>query len=82
MKYIHDSPIGAHGHLRSDVCLIDSRWVLKVSDVGISWLRYPGKYSANETDEGEDSKCNSDPSRDDVLTIMQTAFVASIHIIR
>ena len=55
MKYIHDSPIGAHGHLRSDVCLIDSRWVLKVSDVGISWLSFPGKCSTNETDE-EDYK--------------------------
>ena len=40
MKYVHDSPVGCHGHLRSDVCLIDSRWVLKVADIGVTWLRY------------------------------------------
>ena len=56
MKYIHDSPIGAHGHLRSDVCLIDSRWVLKVSDVGMSWLRNAGKYSAKEPSDEADYK--------------------------
>ena len=51
MKYIHDSPVGCHGHLRSDVCLIDSRWVLKVADVGINWLRYAGKVASDNKDE-------------------------------
>ena len=51
MKYIHDSPVGCHGHLRSDVCLIDSRWVLKVADVGINWLRYAGRFTSDNNDE-------------------------------
>lgn len=36
MEYLHKSPIGAHGAITADTCLIDSRWVLKLSDFGVT----------------------------------------------
>ncbi|XP_064455640.1 retinal guanylyl cyclase 2-like [Ornithodoros turicata] len=35
MRYLHNSPIRQHGHLTSRNCVIDSRWVLKITDYGI-----------------------------------------------
>ena len=35
MKYLHDSPISVHGWLTSRSCVVDSRWILKVSDFGL-----------------------------------------------
>lgn len=41
MAYLHNSPIGAHGKLRSCNCLIDGRFVLKISDFGLQTLTTP-----------------------------------------
>ncbi|XP_030761658.1 guanylate cyclase 32E [Sitophilus oryzae] len=35
MIYLHDSPIRFHGALHSSNCLVDSRWVVKLSDFGL-----------------------------------------------
>ncbi|ESO84762.1 hypothetical protein LOTGIDRAFT_236119 [Lottia gigantea] len=35
MVFIHDSNIISHGNLRSSNCLVDSRWVLQISDFGL-----------------------------------------------
>lgn len=35
MTYLHDSPLRVHGNLCTSNCLIDSRWVLKLSDFGL-----------------------------------------------
>ena len=34
MVEIHKSSVGVHGNLKSSNCLIDSRWVVKVSNFG------------------------------------------------
>ena len=36
MKYIHTSLLRYHGNLKSGNCVIDSRWVLKITDYGVS----------------------------------------------
>ena len=35
MCYIHDSVIRSHGRLKSSNCVVDSRWVLKITDYGL-----------------------------------------------
>ncbi|CAK9290508.1 unnamed protein product [Gordionus sp. m RMFG-2023] len=35
MVFIHNTAIKVHGHLRSDKCLLDDRFVLKITDFGL-----------------------------------------------
>ncbi|KAL3281126.1 hypothetical protein HHI36_004348 [Cryptolaemus montrouzieri] len=35
MKYLHSTPIRVHGYLSSRNCVIDARWVLKITDYGL-----------------------------------------------
>ena len=41
MMVLHNSPVQVHGRLKSSNCLIDSRWVCKIGDWGLSELRSP-----------------------------------------
>lgn len=41
MSYIHNSEVSVHGKLRSCNCLIDGRFVLKISDFGLPSLTTP-----------------------------------------
>ncbi|KAJ9591048.1 hypothetical protein L9F63_027744, partial [Diploptera punctata] len=34
-EYLHSSPIRVHGYLTSRNCVIDARWVLKITDYGL-----------------------------------------------
>lgn len=36
MLYLHNSPVETHGYLNSKNCVIDSRWLLKVTNFGIT----------------------------------------------
>ena len=54
--YLHDSPIGFHGNLKTNNCLVDSRWVLKLTDFGqqifqTDWLDYHDYLSQPKIDE-------------------------------
>ncbi|KAK2154621.1 hypothetical protein NP493_2161g00000 [Ridgeia piscesae] len=44
MAFIHSSPIHSHGRLRSSNCVIDSRFVLKITDFGL-----PTLYGSDDT---------------------------------
>ncbi|OQV23021.1 Atrial natriuretic peptide receptor 1 [Hypsibius exemplaris] len=39
MSFIHTSPIISHGNLNGHVCLIDTRFTLKISDYGLPFFR-------------------------------------------
>lgn len=43
MCYLHESFIGSHGHLKPTNCVIDARYVLKVSDYGLTRVRMQQK---------------------------------------
>ncbi|XP_038209410.1 guanylate cyclase D [Zerene cesonia] len=35
MRYLHGSPLRVHGRLTSRNCVVDSRWVLRITDYGV-----------------------------------------------
>lgn len=39
MDHLHSTDIKSHGSLKSSNCLVDSRWVLKIADYGLSTFR-------------------------------------------
>lgn len=39
MHYLHTTPIHSHGQLKSSNCVVDSRFVLKITDYGLHELR-------------------------------------------
>lgn len=39
MIFIHESPLQYHGSLRPSNCLVDARWVVKLSDFGLKEFR-------------------------------------------
>ena len=39
MTYLHGTKVGSHGALSDETCLIDSRFVLKLTDIGLRSLR-------------------------------------------
>lgn len=56
MTFIHDSEIGSHGNLKSSNCVIDSRWVLMVSDFGLNKLQNERSDSVTDLNKYYDSK--------------------------
>jgi len=39
MTFIHNSVIVSHGNLKSSNCVVDNRFVLKITDYGLSSIR-------------------------------------------
>jgi len=71
MEYIHKSQLKFHGRLKSCNCVLDSRWVVKITDYGLGHLRHVTYDSEDEKYSGlyiapfnasklrqRDSKCN------------------------
>ncbi|ESP04728.1 hypothetical protein LOTGIDRAFT_135733, partial [Lottia gigantea] len=50
LDFLHSSPIKLHGNLKSSKCLIDSRWICKITDYGISRLKFGQSSDRNKTD--------------------------------
>ncbi|XP_050313184.1 atrial natriuretic peptide receptor 1-like isoform X2 [Anthonomus grandis grandis] len=48
MHYLHASHIKSHGALKSSNCLVDSRFVLKISNFGLHFLKGNDKYVNSE----------------------------------
>ncbi|XP_042913598.1 atrial natriuretic peptide receptor 1 [Parasteatoda tepidariorum] len=48
MAYLHSSEIRSHGNLKSTNCVVDSRFVLKITDFGLHGLRI---YDENENED-------------------------------
>ncbi len=41
MAFLHSSELRTHGNLKSSNCVVDSRFVLKLTDFGLHCLRVP-----------------------------------------
>ena len=52
MEYIHKSHLKFHGRLKSTNCLLDSRWVVKITDFGLGPLRQVSYETENERYSG------------------------------
>lgn len=49
MAYLHNSDVNVHGKLRSCNCLIDGRFVLKISDFGLRTLTMPSEFVKDQS---------------------------------
>ena len=54
MQVIHNSPIKFHGRLKSCNCVIDSHWVLKLTDYGLR--KFLSSYALVDPLKSEDGK--------------------------
>ncbi|XP_068761985.1 atrial natriuretic peptide receptor 1-like [Montipora capricornis] len=48
MAYMHSTDLKSHGNLKSSNCLVDSRWVLKITDYGLPSFRAKVKKSRED----------------------------------
>ena len=49
MAYLHSSDIKSHGNLKSSNCVVDGRFVLKITDFGLHNLRHTETYSEEDS---------------------------------
>lgn len=51
MSYLHNGVLRSHGHLTSNNCLIDNRWMLKVTGFGLGKIRHLHEADTEEIGE-------------------------------
>ena len=51
LEYIHKSAVKQHGNLKSSNCVIDSRWVCKLTDFGLQKVKTPLHLQVEEIGE-------------------------------
>ncbi|CAF1395238.1 unnamed protein product [Rotaria magnacalcarata] len=54
MQHIHNSQIGSHGNLKSSNCVVDSRFICKITDFGLPTLRSNRSRSSPLSDIADD----------------------------
>jgi len=52
MEYLHKSQLKLHGRLKSSNCVLDGRWVVKITDFGLRHLRHITYNSEDEKFHG------------------------------
>lgn len=58
MAYIHNSKLNTHGSLKSSNCLVDNRWMLKVTDYGLCrFSDHAGTEDDDDDEEHQQYKC-------------------------
>ena len=72
MHYIHKSVINSHGNLKSSNCVIDSMFVLKVTDFGMN------NFKTNDEDKDIEFKSDQYYMRKLVTVIRYTTFYMTI----
>jgi len=65
MTYLHDSPLRCHGNLCTANCLIDSRWVVKLSDFGLYEFKKGG--SSSGCDGGNNNNLHDNMYEEDMM---------------
>ena len=53
MMYLHNSAIGSHGRLKSTNVVIDSRWICKITDYGLTHFLHGEKSDTEKTQYAE-----------------------------
>ncbi|XP_017784282.1 PREDICTED: atrial natriuretic peptide receptor 2-like [Nicrophorus vespilloides] len=56
MQYLHNSDIKSHGALKSSNCVVDSRFVLKITDFGMGFIRC---YALDDSSDGHNQETHS-----------------------
>jgi tRNA A-37 threonylcarbamoyl transferase component Bud32 len=55
MTYLHESTLRIHGNLCTSNCLIDSRWVVKLTDFGLYAFKKGGQNNNHGCESGNNN---------------------------
>jgi serine/threonine protein kinase len=79
MRYLTNSPIRCHGNLKSRNCIVDSRWVLKVTDYHLNEV-YSLQNSPRQVDINGLNKLQSHKKKTGIHFILDLLWMSPEHI--